>query len=131
MSLIVSSWNIDNKGETFPVTLVHGTKTALSQLKTNLLNYVFFIKVFDNNKRCRTIRDIVTNSGYSPRGVFELLLNTAQFELKLKDVSLTKNTFNIQTSCTVPNLMILITKCLVNNIKTLCLPVSVFFSCIY
>ncbi|XP_020897630.1 WASH complex subunit 5 [Exaiptasia diaphana] len=42
--------------------------------------------VFDNNKRCRSIRDIVFASGYSPRGVFELLLNTAQFELKLKDM---------------------------------------------
>ncbi|KAK3754472.1 hypothetical protein QZH41_018991, partial [Actinostola sp. cb2023] len=41
---------------------------------------------FDNNKRCRAIRDIVTSSGYSPRGVFELLLNTAQFELKLKNM---------------------------------------------
>ncbi|XP_031552063.1 WASH complex subunit 5-like [Actinia tenebrosa] len=42
--------------------------------------------VFDNNKKCRAIRDIVTSSGYSPRAVFELLLNTAQFELKLKEM---------------------------------------------
>ena len=32
---------------------------------------------------------MVTSSGYDPRAVFELLLNTAQFELKLKEVHIT------------------------------------------
>ena len=38
------------------------------------------------NKRCRMLREMVTASGYDPRAVFELMLNTAQFELKLKEV---------------------------------------------
>ena len=32
------------------------------------------------------LREMVTASGYDPRAVFELMLNTAQFELKLKEV---------------------------------------------
>ena len=42
--------------------------------------------MFDGNKRCRALREMVTASGHDPRAVFELLLNTAQFELKLKEV---------------------------------------------
>ena len=42
--------------------------------------------VFDVYKRCRALREMVTASGYDPKAVFELLLNTAQFELKLKEV---------------------------------------------
>ncbi|EDO41150.1 predicted protein [Nematostella vectensis] len=41
---------------------------------------------FDSFKRCRAIKELVTTAGYSPRAVFELLLNTAQFELNLKEV---------------------------------------------
>lgn len=43
-------------------------------------------EVFDVYKRCRALREMVTASGYDPRAVFELLLNTAQFELKLKEM---------------------------------------------
>lgn len=57
----------------------------MSQLTTHIL--VSFT-VFDVHKRCRTLREMVTTSGYDPRAVFELLLNTAQFELKLKEVCL-------------------------------------------
>ncbi|XP_067001738.2 WASH complex subunit 5 [Anabrus simplex] len=39
------------------------------------------------NKRCKQIRDqVLSDSKYSPLQVFELLLNTAQFELKIKDL---------------------------------------------
>ena len=47
------------------------------------------------HKRSRTLREMVTTSGYNPRAVFELLLNTAQFELKLKEVCLIPKTFNM------------------------------------
>lgn len=43
-------------------------------------------EVFDVYKRCRALREMVTASGYDPKAVFELLLNTAQFELKLKEM---------------------------------------------
>ena len=46
----------------------------------------YYFQGFDINKRCRMLREMVTASGYDPRAVFELMLNTAQFELKLKEV---------------------------------------------
>nr|CAD7425882.1 unnamed protein product [Timema monikensis] len=42
---------------------------------------------WDTNKRCKQIRDqVVADSKYNPLQVFELLLNTAQFELKIKEI---------------------------------------------
>nr|CAD7567981.1 unnamed protein product [Timema californicum] len=42
---------------------------------------------WDTNKRCKQIRDqVVADSKYNPLQVFELLLNTAQFELKIKEM---------------------------------------------
>ena len=53
--------------------------------------FTFFIHSFlvaENNKRCRQIRDQVLNDcRYNPLQVFQLLLYTAQFELKVKEVS--------------------------------------------
>ncbi|XP_052274369.1 WASH complex subunit 5-like isoform X2 [Dreissena polymorpha] len=41
----------------------------------------------ETNKRCKQLRDqVLTDSKYSPLHVFELLLNTAQFEFKLKEL---------------------------------------------
>lgn len=44
------------------------------------------------NKKCRQLRDQVhQDSKYQPLAVFQLLLHTAQFELKLKEVSVAKS----------------------------------------
>ncbi|XP_073257126.1 WASH complex subunit 5-like isoform X2 [Porites lutea] len=43
-------------------------------------------EMFDMHKRCRSLREMVTTTGYDPRIVFQLLLNTAQFELNLKEM---------------------------------------------
>lgn len=60
---------------------------AIGLLRPQLINTCWYhFTVFDVHKRCRTLREMVTVSGYDPRAVFELLLNTAQFELKLKEV---------------------------------------------
>ncbi|KAE8748690.1 hypothetical protein FOCC_FOCC004493 [Frankliniella occidentalis] len=41
----------------------------------------------DNNKKCRQVRDqVILDAKYEPLQVFELLLNTAQFELKFKEL---------------------------------------------
>ena len=55
--------------------------------------FVFTLIVFDMHKRCRSLREMVTTTGYDPRTVFELLLNTAQFELNLKEVQYHTITF--------------------------------------
>ena len=52
----------------------------------SLLILIFCVSAFDSNKRCRQLRDMVSAAGFNPRTVFELLLNTAQFELRLKEV---------------------------------------------
>lgn len=42
-----------------------------------------------NNKRLRQIKDqVLSDSKYNPRILFQLLLDTAQFEFTLKEVSL-------------------------------------------
>ncbi|KAJ9583230.1 hypothetical protein L9F63_022420, partial [Diploptera punctata] len=42
---------------------------------------------WEGNKRCKQIRDqVITDAKYNPLQVFELLLNTAQFELKIKEM---------------------------------------------
>lgn len=47
----------------------------------------FFFQAWEGNKRCKQIRDQVTaDAKCNPLQVFELLLNTAQFELKIKDM---------------------------------------------
>ena len=41
------------------------------------------------NKRCKALRDqVLADSKYNPLAVFQLLLSTAQFEFKLKEVGL-------------------------------------------
>lgn len=59
---------------------------------------VFFLRDFnpcsfprcsgaESNKRCKQLRDIVMqDSRYNPEVLFKLLLNTGQFEFKLKEV---------------------------------------------
>lgn len=61
---------------------------AMGLLMSQLTHILVSFTVFDVHKRCRILREMVTTSGYDPRAVFELLLNTAQFELKLKEVCL-------------------------------------------
>ncbi|KAJ8877566.1 hypothetical protein PR048_022021 [Dryococelus australis] len=42
---------------------------------------------WDGNKRCKQLREqVIADAKYSPQQVFELLLNTGQFELKLKEM---------------------------------------------
>jgi len=42
---------------------------------------------WEGNKRCKQIRDqVIADAKYNPLQVFELLLNTAQFELKIRDL---------------------------------------------
>jgi len=43
------------------------------------------LQVSENHKRSRQIRDTIIAFGYSPKYVFELLLNTADFEFVLKE----------------------------------------------
>ena len=46
-----------------------------------------FILVADYNRRCKQIRDEIVQLGYDPRALFRLLLNIAQFEFLMKEVS--------------------------------------------
>ncbi|XP_035208571.1 WASH complex subunit 5-like [Stegodyphus dumicola] len=56
-------------------------------LRWLLLHTVMLSPVAESNKRCRQLREqVVTDSHYKPLLVFELLLYTAQFELKLKEL---------------------------------------------
>jgi len=42
----------------------------------------------ESNKRCRQLRDqVIQDSVYNPELLFKLLLNTSQYEFKLKEVS--------------------------------------------
>lgn len=53
----------------------------------NIHSSNFWTAVTDANKRCRQVRDqIISDAKYDPLQVFELLLNTAQFELKFKEL---------------------------------------------
>ena len=47
-----------------------------------------FILVSEMNKKCRQIKDAINTFGHNPSKLFQLLLNTAQFEFLLKEVSL-------------------------------------------
>lgn len=49
-----------------------------------------FLSAYDlNNKRLRQIKDqVLSDSKYNPKILFQLLLDTAQFEFTLKEVSL-------------------------------------------
>ena len=48
---------------------------------------MFYISAWEGNKRCKQIRDqVISDAKYNPLQVFELLLNTAQFELKIKEM---------------------------------------------
>ncbi len=57
----------------------------------------FFVKAYDpNNKRLRQIKDqVINDSKYNPKILFQLLLDTAQFEFILKEVNLQKISFSI------------------------------------
>lgn len=46
-----------------------------------------FILVADYNRRCKQIHDEIIQLGYDPRALFRLLLNIAQFEFLMKEVS--------------------------------------------
>lgn len=57
----------------------------------NKLGTLFFLFLaYDpNNKRLRQIKDqILTDSKYNPKILFQLLLDTAQFEFILKEVKI-------------------------------------------
>ena len=55
-----------------------------------LIEIRYFIPAYDlNNKRMRQIKEQVLNdSKYNPRILFQLLLDTAQYEFTLKEVRL-------------------------------------------
>jgi WASH complex subunit strumpellin len=49
--------------------------------------FLGFLPAWEGNKRCKQIRDqVIADAKYNPLQVFELLLNTAQFELKIRDM---------------------------------------------
>lgn len=60
----------------------------------SLSSAIFCLTAYDlNNKRLRQIKDQVLNdSKYNPKILFQLLLDTAQFEFTLKEVSLSAKT---------------------------------------
>lgn len=39
-----------------------------------------------NNRKAKAVRDIVMSSGFNPKHVFSLLLNTAQYEFVMKEM---------------------------------------------
>ena len=43
--------------------------------------------VGENHKKSRQIKEAIVNFGYNSKFVFDLMLNTAQFEFVLKEVS--------------------------------------------
>ena len=47
--------------------------------------------VADHHRRCKQIRDEVVAVGYKPKRLFVFLLNTAQFEFLLKEVTKTNS----------------------------------------
>ena len=51
--------------------------------------------VSELNKKCRQIKDAINTFGHNPSKLFQLLLNTAQFEFLLKEVSPTDRFFII------------------------------------
>ena len=60
--------------------------------------YVYFFHVaYDlNNKRMRQIKDqVINDSKYNPKILFQLLLDTAQFEFTLKEVCLMNPLYDI------------------------------------
>lgn len=60
--------------------------------------YVYFFHVaYDlNNKRMRQIKDqVINDSKYNPKILFQLLLDTAQFEFTLKEVCLMNTLYDI------------------------------------
>lgn len=60
--------------------------TLLSAVTVNII-FFFFLLVTEGNKKCRQVRDhIITQSSFSQMEVFQLLLNCAEFELKVKDM---------------------------------------------
>ncbi len=50
--------------------------------------HLLLFVVADHHRRCKQIREEVIALGYNPRLYFVFLLNTAQFEFMLKEVSL-------------------------------------------
>lgn len=66
------------------------TQVYLQRLKSLAKFYIVvlpFAACDPNNKRLRQIKDqILTDSRYNPKVLFQLLLDTAQFEFILKEV---------------------------------------------
>lgn len=51
------------------------------------MSIIFYILVAEGNKKCKQIRDyIISEVKLLPLEMFQLLLNSAQFELKVKDM---------------------------------------------
>ena len=73
-------------GKQLCIDKVYSSVVLITCIINVTLWFVFTLVVFDMHKRCRSLREMVTTTGYDPRTVFELLLNTAQFELNLKEV---------------------------------------------
>lgn len=56
-------------------------------LYTYTVNRVFNNTGADMNKKCRLLKEqVATDSKYNPLVLFQLMLYTAQFEFKLKEV---------------------------------------------
>ena len=53
--------------------------------------FVYYFSVSENNKKCRQIKEAINTFGHNADRLFQLLLNTAQFEFLLKEVGATSN----------------------------------------
>lgn len=62
----------------------------MTQTHRQFPQFLIFLSAYDpNNKRLRQIKDqVLGDSKYNPRILFQLLLDTAQFEFTLKEVRL-------------------------------------------
>lgn len=62
-------------------------KNLIQLKKFLLIYYFFFFTVFEYTKKCKQIREqVIADSKYDPMLIFQLLINTAQFELKIKEL---------------------------------------------
>lgn len=52
------------------------------------IDFYSYISVALHNKRCKQILDEILGLGFDPRALFQFLLNIAQFEYVVKEVSL-------------------------------------------
>ena len=53
-----------------------------------LFNFLKLISIVgENHKKSRQIKEAIVNFGYNSKFIFDLMLNTAQFEFVLKEVN--------------------------------------------